>query len=156
MSLCTSLPEGPFRPTLSTSLALPAHLDLLAKAYGIPPYSIVQLAWALVLRCYLGTSSPCWTTIGGPKQLQGRDAHTLQWECLLVDEHRSISWTLQQWQDPSVHCSLSPGEFPGDPSRAFNTVLVPVEDARLLDTLTAVDTRVGETLTGHKNGIALN
>lgn len=144
----TSSLNDPIPPTLSTSIALPVHLHLLAKAYAISESVIVQLAWALALRSILGISSIRWCTVNCPKQATDKSAHTthLQWEYLELDEHQAISLVLRQWQDPFVHRYLSPDELRGDKHQIPATVMAVVEEYSFFQTLAPIESGVSETL----------
>lgn len=143
----SSSTEDHLSPTLSASILLPAQLNPFAKAYGIPPSSIVQLGWALLLRCHLAIPSPCWSTIDDKTMPRGSDTHALQWESLHLDEGRSISWILQRWEDPSVHWYLSSDQLPGSKSPALTTMLFLVKEDGLFDPVTPIDPGVSEILT---------
>ncbi|GIJ84908.1 nonribosomal peptide synthase [Aspergillus pseudoviridinutans] len=135
--------NDPIPPTLSTSIALPVHLHLLAKAYGIPESDIVQLAWALALRSVWGILSIRWSTVNCPKQAIDQSAHTAQWEYLELDEHQAISWVLRQWQDPFVHRYLSPDELREDKHQIPTTVMAVVEEYSFLQTLAPIGSEMG-------------
>ncbi|KAB8263611.1 hypothetical protein BDV32DRAFT_146425 [Aspergillus pseudonomiae] len=139
----SSSTEDHLSPTLSASIVLPAQLNSFAKAYGIPPSSIVQLGWALLLRCHLAIPSPCWSTIDDKTMPRGSDTHALQWESLHLDESRSISWILQRWEDPSVHWYLSSDQLPGSKSPALTTMLFLVKEDGLFDPVTPIDPGMG-------------
>lgn len=140
----STLSDDAILPDLSVSIALPASLHLLAKAYGVPESDILHLAWALVLRSFLGTPSVFWSTVDHQKQSTGRSAHALKWECLELNEHHAISWVLRKWQDPSVHRYLSPYQLPGDQHQIPATMMLIVKEYAPLEALSPTGCQVSE------------
>lgn len=142
----TSSLSDPTPPKFSACIALPAHLHLLAKAYGIPESHILQLAWALAVRSVLGRSSTRWSIVHCQTQANEQNARTAQWEHLELDEHQAISWVLRHWQDPSVHRYLSSDELRGDKLQIPATVMAVVEEYSFFQTLAPTGSEVSEAL----------
>ncbi|CAG8003851.1 unnamed protein product [Penicillium salamii] len=143
VSLTTSLSGDKNLPEFSASVALPSHLHLLAKVYGVPESDLIHLAWALVLRSFLGTSSICWSTVNYQNHGTDRNTRAMKWECLELDEHHTISSVLQNWQDPSVHRILSTNQRSGE-SQNPATIMVVVKRHPFFDTLSPAGSQVSE------------
>ncbi|CAG8327518.1 unnamed protein product [Penicillium salamii] len=142
VSLTTSLSGDKNLPEFSASVALPSHLHLLAKVYGVPESDLIHLAWALVLRSFLGTSSICWSTVNYQNHGTDRNTRAMKWECLELDEHHTISSVLQNWQDPSVHRILSTNQRSGE-SQNPATIMVVVKRHPFFDTLSPAGSQTG-------------
>nr|QUF61542.1 NRPS [Pyrenophora dematioidea] len=120
---------------LPIPLSLPTHLGLLAKAYGVPPASILQLAWGLVLRCYFTTSSSRWGTIDMAHEYKEKKNLPIRCEVLELDDTRSIGWILQNWNDPSVHRHLPAEEDTSNVPVSAGSIVILTEDAKDLEVL---------------------
>lgn len=144
VSLSTLLYDDRNLPDFSASIALPSHLNLLANAYDIPEADVIHLAWAIVLKSFLGTPSVCWSTVDYRKQSTERSAHGMKWELLELDESHTIISLLQRWNDPSVHRYLSHDQLPEDTQQIPTNVMVVVKRHLGFDNLSPIGSQVCE------------
>ncbi|KAK4221924.1 hypothetical protein QBC38DRAFT_549646 [Podospora fimiseda] len=110
------------------SLPLPRHLSLIAQERRESAETLVQLAWALVLRSYLCTNSACYgyhipSDVGGEQiDIASRELNII---CAVLDPASTLSSSLRKWQKQVISHNVAGNDWPTvGKGIEFNTALI--------------------------------